>query len=112
MAESLDHLKQIFAEAKAYAELRIAYGKLTAAEKLTTLLSVMALSLILLLLGVTAFAFLSVAAVDRLSDYIGMPLSCLSMCGFYLLIGFLLVALRKPLVINPVARLITRLILK
>lgn len=112
MSEQTNQFKEIINEGKEYLKLQLEYGKLTATEKLTLLLSNLAIGLICVFLGVIALFFLSMSVVDLIAASLGGAWSCLIMCGFYFLIIVLFYVLRKPLVINPMARMISRIILK
>lgn len=112
MSESTSQFKQMFNEGKQYLKLRLEYGKLTLTEKLTLLISSLALGLICVFLAVIAIFFLSMSAVDWIAIWLGRAWACLIMCGCYLLLIGALILARKPLIINPMSRLISRIILK
>lgn len=112
MSEQSNQFKQVIDEGKQYVKLQIEYGKLTLTEKMTMLISSLAIGLICVFLAVIAIFFLSMSAVDLMATELGSTWSCLIMCGFYLLLIVLLIVLRKPLIVNPLARLISRIILK
>lgn len=112
MSEQPNKFKQIYEEGREYLKLQLEYGKLTLTEKLTLLISSLAIGLIAVFLGVIAVFFLSMSAVDWMAHSLGRTWSCLIMCGCYLILIGLLILLRKPLIINPMARLISRIILK
>lgn len=115
MSEQTNQFKQFYNEGKDFLKLRLEYGKLTLAEKLTLLLSSLALGLICVFLGVIAIFFLSMSAYDLIANALGdmgRVWAALIMCGCYLLLILILFVARKPLLINPMARLITRIILK
>lgn len=112
MSEQPNQFKQIYDEGREYVKLRLEYGKLTLTEKLTLLLSSLAIGLIAVFLGVIAIFFLSMSAVDLMSVVISRTWACLIMCGCYLLLIGLLILLRKPLIVNPMSKLISRIILK
>ncbi|MDE5685233.1 MAG: phage holin family protein [Paramuribaculum sp.] len=112
MSEQTSQFKQIYEEGKEFARLKLEYGKLTVTEKLTMLISSLAIGLISVFLAVIAIFFLSMSAVDWIAESVGRTWSCLIMCGCYLVLICLLILLRKPLVVNPMARLISRIILK
>lgn len=112
MSQQPNTFKDIFNEGKEYMKLQLEYGKLTATEKLTLLLSNLAIGLICVFLAVIALFFLSMSIVDLIAESLGGAWSCLIMCGFYTLVILVLYLLRKPLVINPMARMISRIILK
>lgn len=112
MSDTTNQFKKIYEEGKEYLKLRIEYGKLTVTEKLIMIISSLALGLICVFLGVVALFFLSLSAVDWMALSIGHGWATLIMCGIYLVIILVLVLLRKPLFVNPIARLISRIILK
>lgn len=112
MSDTTTQFKKLFEEGKEYLKLRIEYGKLTVTEKLIMIISSLALGLICVFLGVVALFFLSLSAVDWMALSIGHGWATLIMCGIYLVIILILVLLRKPLFVNPIARLISRIILK
>lgn len=112
MSDTTTQFKKLFEEGKEYLKLRIEYGKLTVTEKLIMIISSLALGLICVFLGVVALFFLSLSAVDWMALSIGHGWATLIMCGIYLVIILVLVLLRKPLFVNPIARLISRIILK
>ncbi len=112
MSEQPNTFKELFSEGKEYLKLQIEYGKLTATEKMTLLLSNLALGLICVFLAVIALFFLSMSVVDLIAESLGPAWSCLIMCAFYAVLLLVLFFLRKPLIINPMARMISRIILK
>ncbi len=112
MSEEKSQFKQFIDEGKDYIKFRLEYGKLTLTEKLVMLLSSLAVGLICVFLGVLVIFFLSVSAMDWIALYLGHAWAALIICGAYILLIILLIALRKPLVVNPMSRLISRIILK
>ncbi len=85
-------------------------ARLALAEKLTRLMSVIALFLIGLILGVCVLAFFTLGIGRILSAHLADYWSFLIMAGFYLLLIVALVAFRKPLLVNPLSRFLTSLI--
>lgn len=112
MSENTNQFRQLYEEGKEYLKLRFEYGKLTVTEKLVMIISSLALGLICVFLGVVALFFLSLSIVDWMALSIGHGWATLILCGIYLLLILVLVLLRKPLFVNPISRLITRIILK
>lgn len=92
--------------------LRCDSMRLALAEKLTRLMSVIALFIIGLILGVCVLAFLTLGIGRVLSAHLADYWSFLIMAGFYLLLIVVLVALRKPLLVNPLSRFLTSLIVE
>lgn len=112
MSEEKSQFKQLIDESKDYIKFRLEYGKLTLTEKLVMLLSSLAIGLICVFLGVLIILFLSISAMDWIAESLGHAWATLIICGAYVLMIILLVALRKPLIINPMSRMISRIILK
>lgn len=90
--------------------LYIENAKLTLTEKLTLLLSAALLVIISLVFGVFALAFFAGAAIEALELVMVPWLSYLILGGVFVLLMFLTVCMRKTLIINPIARFISRLI--
>lgn len=97
---------------KRYVSLNIENVKLSAAEKITLVLSAMAMIMGGVLLGVTLLFFLSLAVVQFIAPYLGMGWAYMIMAGFVALLFIVVYLLRKPLIYNPVARFISRVVLK
>ena len=78
--------------------------KLTAAEKLTVVMSAAVLLVVALVFGIFMLAFLSGALV--------LPAwaSYAILGGFFLLLVVLVIAFRKHIIVNPIARFVSRLV--
>ncbi len=112
MKENLtDSIKNIFANGKRWIELEIEYAKLTAAEKTTVLLSTLIFGAVCLLLGMVVLILLAFALVNVFESFLSPALSFLCAAGALLILIILLFILRKPLLENPISRLISKLIL-
>ena len=85
--------------------------KLTLSEKLTILISTLAVAALLGLLGGIALMLLTFSAANWIAESFGMKWAWLILAGGYLLVLLVVVIFRKPLVINPVSRFVTRLLL-
>lgn len=90
--------------------LYVEKGKLTLAEKLTLLLSAGIILFVCALLCVIGLVFLSGSLLSLLAMCMSDVAAWAIMGGIYMCLALLLVVLRKPLVINPVARFVSRLI--
>ena len=97
---------------KAYGKLIIENLRLVSTEKTTILLSSAALAVMLGLIVVIVFFFLSIAVVLLLANWMPLMYSFVAVGGFFLLMGLLLFLMRKPLIVNPVARFMSRLFLE
>lgn len=106
-----DEIKDVFVQARTWLECETEYLKLTAAEKFTILLSGLILGAVCLLLGIFALALMSMALVNLFKLFMAPSFAFLSVAGIVLLVGVVLYLLRKPLIMNPLARFITKLFL-
>ncbi len=110
-ANLTDDIKDIFQQGFNWAKLEIEYAKLTAAEKLVILLSTIIIGAIMALLLLPVFIMFLFALVGVFKLFMATPLAYLTVGGIVLLFIFALFLMRKPLIINPVARFITKLLL-
>lgn len=95
-----------------YIKLLLEDARLTLAEKLTRLLSAIALCAVLLVLGIVALVFVSVAVAILLAAAINPLWALVIVATFYLVVLVILLVFRNALLVNPIARFISRLILK
>ena len=95
-----------------YLKLLVEDARLTAAEKLTKLLSVCVLFVLLTMLITVAMLFLTIAVSLALSAAISPLWAFIIVTAFYLLLIVLVVTCRRSLIENPIARFITALIVK
>lgn len=103
--------KSIWQQVVELVKLYITGAKLTVSEKAATLLSTGAVCALIFVLGIVAFFFLSMAAVHWISQGVGLDWAYLIMAGFYVLLIVLILVFRKPLIVDRVARFISRLLL-
>lgn len=106
-----DQLKSIYENGINWIKLEVEYAKLTAAEKITVLLSTLILGAICFLLGMVILILLAFALVDVFKGFLSPALSCLSVSGIMLVLILIIFLLRRPLLENPLSRLISKLIL-
>lgn len=107
-----DEIKDIFSQSVNWARLEVEYLKLTAAEKLIILISAMIIGGVIMLFLVPVLILLLFALVDTFKLFMAAPLAYLSVGGIVILLLLLLFLFRKPLVVNPVSRFITKVILE
>ncbi len=107
-----EEIKDILTQSVSWAKLEVEYIKLTAAEKLIVLLSTMIILGVLMVLLLPVFIMLLFALADVFKLLMSPALAYLSVAGIVLILIFLLFVFRKTLVIDPVARFMTRLILE
>lgn len=109
---SIDNIRQLAIEFKKYLELQKEYTKLEAAEKLSVLLSTLALVLLVIILGVVVLLLFSFALAYLLIPVAGGFAGGLALIGcLNVLLIALLVLFRKRLIINPTIRFIAGLLL-
>ena len=109
----LGSYKELFAEIKKYVTLQVDYTKYTVTEKMVVLLSATATALILGALGFGVLFYLSIA----LADYRAEVLNCqwgahAIVAGIYALLLMVVVIMRKPIIVDPIARFLSKLFLK
>lgn len=92
-------------------KLYINYAKLTVSERLTLLLSAGIVMLVCIILGVFALAFFADAICIWLATALPLGVSYAIMGGIYLLLAAIIFLLRKPLVVNPIAKFISKLMM-
>lgn len=104
-------VKTLWQRLRDLATLKYEYARLTLAEKLTMIFSMLILCLIGIFISMISIFFLSVAISQWIAESIGAIWSSVIIAGFYLILLILLIGFRKQLIINPVAKFVTRLII-
>lgn len=84
--------------------------KLTAAEKLTTVMSAGVLLIVTLVLGVFAIAFLSGVILELLALVLPAWASYAILGGLFILMVVLTIGFRKYLIVDPIARFVSKLV--
>lgn len=105
----IDEIRSIFDQSKSWLRLELEYAKLTVAEKLTLLMSSLILGFVCLLLGVVVLIMLAFSLAETFRLLMNPALAYLATAGAICVLLALLYLLRKPLLLNPIARLITRI---
>lgn len=93
---------ELLAEVKTYAKAEYDLVRLRAVEKISYVLGSLLLSLCLILVAFALLAFLAVAAVFILANYMPAWAACLITGAFYLILIPILLLCSKPLFINPI----------
>lgn len=106
-----DDLRDIMSQGVTWAKLQIEYYKLTAAEKLIIILSVMVLGVISLVLLVPVILMLMFALAQVFIQFMPVAVAYVSVAGIVLLLLAIVFLLRKPLIMNPLARFISKVLL-
>ena len=109
----LGSYKELFAEIKKYVTLQVDYTKYTVTEKMVVLLSATATALILGALGFGVLFYLSIALADYLTEVLNCQWGAHAIvAGIYALLLMVVVILRKPIIVDPIARFLSKLFLK
>lgn len=109
--ENKTGLSTISASIKQYLQLLVEDARLNVAEKLTRLLAGIALASLLSIIIILALLFASISAGLALSLVISPVWAFIIVAGFFLLLTVLLIVFRTQLLVNPIARYISRLLL-
>lgn len=112
MPEIRDQISSIWIEVKETLRLNFDYAKLTATEKITILLSTAGLALVCFTLASIIILLISLGLMLLLAKSTGLIGACMIMAGIYAVILIAAILLRRQLIIDPIARFISRLFLK
>ncbi|MCM1319746.1 MAG: hypothetical protein NC217_05135 [Muribaculaceae bacterium] len=105
----MDQIKELLALGKRYLKLQTDCIRLEVAEKSTILLSSLALGLICILIGALIIVLLAMSAVCAFGTFLEPWLAYLCVAGIMLLLVVLMIVLRKYILVNPIAKLLTKL---
>lgn len=104
-----DELKEILQQSKNWVDLEIEYAKLTLAEKFTILMSQLIIGAVGLIIGNVILVMLAFSLCELFKLFMAPALAYLSVAGIVAVLLIVIFALRKPLLLNPIARFITKL---
>ena len=93
-----------------YLKLLVEDTRLSLAEKLTRLLSALAVCAIVIILATVAVVFITIGV--SVAPYLGPQWSLFIVAGVYVLLIVAILVFKSALVVNPIARFISRLILQ
>lgn len=106
------NIKRLYTIAWRFITLQLDYVRLTAAEKLTVLLSTIAFFALVVIIGMITLVFISIGIGHWLAVTIAPYTAYLLVSAFYILLLVALIVFRKQLIFNPAARFISKLFLK
>lgn len=106
----IDEIKGLFAQSKEWLELEIEYAKLTVAEKLTLLLGTLIIGFVCLLLGLVILVMLAFSLAELFRLMMDPALAYLCSAGVMAVLLCVLFLFRKQMLLNPIARLITKVL--
>ena len=105
--------KKLFDEARRYFSMEWDYTKLTAVEKLAVLLSAVAFVAVVIIIGTFILHYLFSALISILASAMGCAWGAHLIAAAILLVLLLVVfAFKKQLIVDPVARFVSKLFLK
>lgn len=104
-------MKSVVSDLKEWLTVELEYMKLTAAEKVSVLVSTLILVITLFIVFMVVLIVFAFALVDLFNLFMPHALACVTVGGILLLLIGCLYLLRTPLVVNPVTKLITKLFL-
>lgn len=111
-SKNIESIGKLLLEFKKYLELQKEFVKLDATEKMTVILSAILIITVLLLLGSIVLLFLTFALAYYLGDVLGsLSLGFGLISAFILLLTVIFYLNRNRMVIQPMARFMTKLIL-
>lgn len=106
-----DDIKELVTQSINWAKLEVEYLKLTAAEKMIIILSMSVIGVVILLFLLPAILMFLFALAQVFIDFMPVAVAYVTVGGIVLILLGVLVLLRKPLVINPVAKFISKVLL-
>lgn len=95
-----------------YIKLLLEDTRLNVTEKITRLLSALTLCALLLVLAIAALLFLSIAACRALGDVMNPIWAYIIIAAFYALLAVIVFLGKNTLIVNPIARFVSRLLLE
>ncbi len=104
--------KKLFSEARKFFSLEWDYTKLTAVEKLTVLLSSIAFVAVVMVICIFLLQFLFSALISVLASALGHTWANLIAVALLLVLLLVVFAFKKRLIVDPVARFVSKLFLK
>lgn len=107
----IEEIKRVVEESKTWVQLEVEYAKLTIAEKLTMLLTSLIIGFVCLLLSVVVLIILALAVSELYMMILVPSLAYLATAGSFLVLLLILFMARKQLIITPISRMITKVIL-
>lgn len=107
-----DELKEILSQSKNWIDLEIQYAKLTVAEKFTILMTQLIIGAVALIIGNVILVMLAFSLSELFKLFMAPALAYLSVAGIVALLLLVVFLLRKTLLLNPIAKFITKLFIE
>ncbi len=109
--KNIETLGLLVESIKDYIGLQKEHLKFDVTEKVVRMASLLTIGVIVITLSAVTLFYVSMAAIHWLSPIIGMAEAYMAASAVHLLLILIFYWLRKPLVINPLARLITKILI-
>lgn len=106
-----EEIKSMVSVMKEWLTMELEYLKLSAAEKISILVSTLVLVVVLFIVFMVVLIVLAFALVDLFCLMMPHSLACVTVGGILMLLIGILYLMRNSLVINPITKLITKLFL-
>lgn len=103
-------LKEIFTQSVDWVKLEVEYAKFTLAEKFTMLMSALVIGAVCLLLAIVVLILLAFSLAEVFKMFMDPALAYLSVSGVVVLLILIFYLCRRPLLLNPIAKFITKLL--
>lgn len=107
----MESFKEYISPFQRIVKLYIHSGKLTLTEVLTQIMAAIVIAAVCLLFVIIALAFVSYGVIDALSQSMPVVWAYLIVGGFYMLLIALMIVFKRTLIINPIARFLSKTIL-
>ena len=112
MTEHDGMYRMLVAELKKYFQLHVDYYKLTMVEKLSLLLSAVAVAGIVAVLLFIALFYLASALQVCLSQYVGDAWSYVVVAVIFAVFGVLVIIFKKSMIVDPICRLVSKIFIE
>lgn len=113
LKKNIESIQKLFSEIKNYINLQKELLQLTAAEKATTVITLLVVAVAFLFLGSFMFLFLACALAIYLGELFNNYAAGFGItAGVLLLLALLILIFRRQLIINPIARIMTKVIVR
>lgn len=107
-----DELKELIHQFRTWLSEEAKYAKLTVAEKLTVFMGTILLAVLATALFLIALVIISFCLVSVFEQLVGQTLAYLCVGGIFLILMFVIILLRKPLIYSPIARMVSKLLIE
>ncbi|MDE6236974.1 MAG: hypothetical protein K2M45_03820 [Muribaculaceae bacterium] len=103
----IDEIKDTIRQSTNWVKLEVEYAKFTVAEKFTLLMGSLIIGAVCLLMGLVVIIMLAFAGVELFKMILPPVLAYCSMAGVMCVLLLIIYLLRRPLLLNPIAKFIT-----